>query len=302
MYLKVSAFFALPVLAAQVHAFTVDKSPVDTASTLNIATLNSLESKQRAWITQQNLALCVAGDQLRIERNLPLSLNENKKVVAYEIERADDGINFNFSFDQTNDNRNLYQYLAYQIVTADECRYPAENYLPVASVFGARTQGELLSMADKLAPVESADLEFKLPPGSKSPANWYIALEMNDDGSPEAVTLSQPDNAQHTLFEVKCESLDLFLSVAVNDFLGNNSQNAMIKFDHGKFTPVRLGLTDNNRGFVFSEIASVLPQLRSAREMTLRYTNYNGVVQTLQYPLTDLDSRLKSFPALCGAE
>jgi hypothetical protein len=302
MNIKVAAVFTFSLLSSQVNAFTVDKAVVDTATTLNIPTLNLLNNNEKGWIRQEQLSFCLAEDQLRVQRHLPVSLKAMKHVPNYELTRIDDGVKINFSIDDMKVNRDLYQSLAYKISVAPQCSGEVERYLPVESVFGSNSQSELLTLADKYSPPIMPKVSETHLENTKPKSSWFMSTERDDAGNPVAVMFSQADSSQHTLLEVKCEALAVSLSVSVNDFLGNNSQNALFKFDQDNFKPVRLGLTDNSRGFIFTDISEVMPKLRNASHFILRYTNYNGVTQTLQYPLNELDSKLQMYPALCGTE
>lgn len=267
-----------------------------------MSTVNNLAANQSAWINQSDVHVCLAQDQLRIKRWLPVSLTENKEQGYFQIVRFDDGIALDLLPDKSEKTRSLYQSMAYQIASAINCGESAENYLPVIKVLGAQTQAELLSLAPNYLSLESDKVEVKPPADDIPVINWATSVETDDAGNPVSVTFSQSDEAQHTVLEVKCAALEVSLSITVSDYLGNNSQNALIKFGEEKFKPIRLGLTDNHRGLFFTDIAQWLPQLRGAQQMTLRYTNYNEMMQTLNYPLTELDSKLQSYPGLCGAE
>lgn len=153
MGLKTAAFIGLSLLAAQVNAFTVDKSAIDTAATLTIPTLNSLEINQNGWIEPQKLNICIAAGQLRIERHLPLVIDNKKRKSLLEVSRVENGINIDFSLDSSKENQQLYQQTAYQIATAPNCISPGDVALPIVKVFGAQSQSELLSMADKYMPL-----------------------------------------------------------------------------------------------------------------------------------------------------
>lgn len=302
MGLKASGFIVLSLIATQVDAFTVDKSVTDTATTLSIATINGLTLNQSARIEPSNLAICTAEDQLRVDRFLPLVSNKSKRTGLLEVTRVENGIVLDFTVDASKSNRELYPYIAYQIASAQPCSSESDSQLPVVSVFGAVSQGELLSMADKYMPLMQVKANSQSNAGEKSASKWFTSLVNDESGMPAAVTFSQPDSQQHTLLEVHCSGLNVELSMAVNDFLGNNSQNALLRFDQEKFKPIRLGLTENSRGFVFTQVEEILPRLRQTSELSLRYTNYNGATKTLVYPLAELDEKLKSYPAFCGAE
>jgi hypothetical protein len=302
MGLKTAAFIGLSLLAAQVNAFTVDKSAIDTAATLTIPTLNSLEINQNGWIEPQKLNICIAAGQLRIERHLPLVIDNKKRKSLLEVSRVENGINIDFSLDSSKENQQLYQQTAYQIATAPNCISPGDVALPIVKVFGAQSQSELLSMADKYMPLIPTKDKLQKGAEAKPVSNWFTAVENDDSGAPLSVTFSQADSQQHTLLEVTCSGLNIAVSMAVNDFLGNSSQNALLRFDQEKFKPIRLGLTENSRGFVFGQTDTLLPNLRQKQEMALRYTNYNGATKTLVYPLAELDEKLTAYPALCGTE
>jgi len=304
MNLRIPSLIALALISAPTSAFVVDTSPVDSAAALNIPTLSTLEVGQKAWADQSKVTFCLnAENELQIENALPIELSDKLKQANYEITRVDAGVDIKLSSTQLDSQRDKYHRMAYQISNAKVCHERIDHYLPVNKVLGATSQSELLTLSDdvKIAKPEKVSPK-RLDSKAKSISNWFVDLERDENESPVSVTYSQPDQTQHTLFEVKCEALDVKLTAAVNDFLSDGSQNVLIRFNQDKFKPIRLTLTDNSRGFTFPDVEEVWLALRQSEQMSLRYTNYNGETHTLNYPLEGLSEKLKTYPELCGSE
>ncbi|MHA2937510.1 hypothetical protein ACXJY6_04350 [Vibrio sp. RC27] len=303
MNMRIPFVFAIALFSAPNLAFTVDKSFIDTTSVLGIPTVSSMTVGQKAWIEQSKVSLCVNSErQLQIENAQQIELTENLRQLNIELSRVDAGVDIQVnSNDLTSQNEKL-QIIAYKIANAKACTERIDHYLPIDSVLGVKSQSDLLALS-QITKEEKTDTpkRLDLDKNSDTLSTWRITIERDELEQAVSVTFSQPDNDQHALFEAKCEASTTSYTAVVNDFLGDKSQDALLRFGKEQYIPVHVNLTDNSRGFVLTEVPDIKEKILNSPTMSLRYTNFNQETKTLIYSIEGLLDKLNTHSELCGS-
>jgi hypothetical protein len=291
-------------MAVNATGFTVDRTIDEVNTTLKVATIAGLDNQQHSWLAADKLQVCVDDAQLKMPVNLELMATPSKSDYSFEVYKGAQAVVLTFAIADKQPTYEFFKSLTQMVATAPSCdgyRNSATPLISIANFLGTNSLSSLLTMADKYQPVydlKSVRPVVNQPNSSQSP--WFVTTSLSEDAVHQAVTLRKPDVTQHQLLVLTCTNKVADLSIAANDFLGDESKNIVLKFDGHRAQQLELELSENNRSLRFSSPEQQLAIMTTAHAMIVRYTNFNGVVKTLTFKLDDFADKIQPYRLACG--
>lgn len=272
---------------------------------LDVLTIESLAVGETGLVSIYGLETCVDRGELKIVSITRLDSEPSVYNSAYDITRTTGGqFELIFSKKGKSPDRNSLVRAVLSIVLSPDCKEYIEINIPIYTIksfLGSASTSQLFDSISKSKTKTPAPQSTKPYPSSNYEVenDWVVHESKSPiDDSPSVIITRQAENGDQNLI-LRCKENKTDLYINTGDYLGDDSESGIVRFDSKEAQHQKFSLSTDNRAFFFDPSIKNIKTMMKSEKLAVRYWTYSSTSKTVIFKLDGLSEIIGPLREAC---